>query len=102
MTQLRKPAVSGQFYPSNPAMLKQMIMGFFEKTAVAANGAAPQLKALIVPHAGYIYSGPVAAYGYKLLKGLDQTKKWKILLLGLSHFIPVVGAAASSYSKWET
>jgi len=44
----------------------------------------------------------VAAYGYKLLKNFDHTKKWKVLLLGLSHFVPVVGAAVSTFAKWET
>lgn len=114
-TNVKKPVFAGQFYPGNAAMLKQAVLGYLEKAGNgAANGTAPSavtaapkndegsLKALIVPHAGYIYSGPVAAYGYKLLKSFDQTKKWKVLLLGLSHFVPVVGAAVSTFSKWET
>jgi len=60
------------------------------------------LKAVISPHAGYVYSAPVAAYSYKLFKKIDQARKWKILLLGPSHQVPFSGAAAPAFGKWET
>lgn len=96
----RPSYVADMFYPGNPKMLKQAVLGYLEKaTPPKIKG---QLKAVIVPHAGYIYSGPVAAYAYKLLKGLDQSIKWKVLLLGLSHSVPYAGAAPSVYKKWKT
>jgi len=108
-TNVKKPVVAGQFYPASASMLKQAIFGYLEKAASASETTNSismpgqgKLKALIVPHAGYIYSGPVAAHAYKLLKNFDSTKKWKVLLLGLSHFVPVVGAAVSTFAKWET
>ena len=97
---VRRPVVSNQFYPGNPQMLKQSIMEYFEKAKPGSfNG---KLKAIIVPHAGYIYSGWTAAYAYKLLRRLDQEKTWKILLLGPSHHVPFYGAAAPEEDQWET
>ena len=52
-----------------------------------------KIKALISPHAGYIYSGWTAAYAYKLLKSLYPETTWKILLLGPSHHVPFYVAA---------
>lgn len=97
---IRISAVKNQFYPGNPQILKQMIMQFFENADVKKMNE--KIKAIIVPHAGYIYSGEVAAYGYKLLKYLDQEKIYKILLLGPSHQIPFIGAAVSNDNRWET
>ncbi len=97
---VREPAVADMFYPGNSDALKQMILEYLEKAEV---GKVPgRLKAVIVPHAGYIYSGPVAAYSYKLIKKLDQERRWKILLLGPVHQIPISGAAAPAFSQWKT
>ncbi|MFA7685902.1 MAG: AmmeMemoRadiSam system protein B [Candidatus Gracilibacteria bacterium] len=97
---IRKPAVANQFYPGNPQMLKQSIMEYLEKAKPGSfNG---KLKAIIVPHAGYIYSGWTAAYAYKLLRRLDQERVWKVLLLGPAHNVPFYGAAAPEEDQWET
>ncbi|MCU0845331.1 MAG: AmmeMemoRadiSam system protein B [Spirochaetes bacterium] len=64
----RKPAVAGSFYPSDPGKLTADIDIYLNNAAeIGING---ELFGLIVPHAGYVYSGPVAAYSYNLLKGL--------------------------------
>lgn len=97
---IRKAAVAGQFYPGIASMLKQAIFGYLEKAKIESGSGI--LKAVIVPHAGYIYSATTAAYAYKLLKNLDQTKVWKILLIGPSHFVPFYGASVSDKVKWET
>lgn len=97
---IRIAAAKNQFYPGNPQILKQMIMQLFENTDVKKINE--KIKAIIVPHAGYIYSGEVAAYAYKLLKHLDPDKNWKVLLLGPSHQIPFIGAAVSNDNRWET
>ncbi|MFH0949028.1 MAG: AmmeMemoRadiSam system protein B, partial [Candidatus Aenigmatarchaeota archaeon] len=84
----RYPTASGYFYPSSPDDLKKMIDGFLDDTVkVKIPG---KLKALIVPHAGYIYSGIVAAAGYRLLEHMNIKR---ILLLGPSHSYPLSGAA---------
>jgi hypothetical protein len=108
---IRKPAVANQFYPGNPQMLKQSIMEYLEKARSPIGSGitdankitkSSRLKAIISPHAGYIYSGWTAAYAYKLLKGLDQDVTWKVLLLGPSHHVPFYGAAAPEEDKWKT
>lgn len=96
---IRVPAVENQFYPGNPEILKKMIYGYLDKAEVSK--IEGKIKAIIVPHAGYIYSAPIAAYSYKLLKSLDREVLWKVLLLGPSHHIPFSGAAVSPFSKWQ-
>ena len=77
--QIREPAVANQFYPGTPAMLKQDILRYLA-SAEFSDDVRSELKApvkgIIVPHAGYIYSGPVAGYGFKLLKQLDRDVEW--------------------------
>ncbi|MBI4983133.1 AmmeMemoRadiSam system protein B [Candidatus Woesearchaeota archaeon] len=85
---VRPPAVAGMFYPKNPEELKKQIDGFLQQAEEYP--LRGKLKALIVPHAGYIYSGIVAAQGYKLLE--SKTFK-KVLLLGPSHYQNFYGAA---------
>jgi len=96
---IRKPAVAGTFYPADKDTLSSMIdefLGNAEKKKISG-----KLKAIIAPHAGYIYSGIVAAAGYNLIKGLDQDKKWKVVLLGPSHFVPFYNAAVPESDTWE-
>ena len=102
----RKPAVADMFYPGKPEILKKMIFGFLEKAAPGGGQAdVPELpgrlKAVIVPHAGYIYSGPIAAYSYKLFRKLDPKIDWKVLLLGPSHFKYFSGASISCFDEWK-
>jgi AmmeMemoRadiSam system protein B len=99
MDSIRKPAVAGAFYPNEPYKLKEMIEGFLHKAKETK--IKGKLRALIVPHAGYIYSGPVAAYAYKLLKKhADEFSK--IILIGPSHFAGFFGAAESGADGWQT
>ncbi len=80
----RPPAVAGQFYPSDRRELTRLVDGYL-KAADPAQMPAPVL-ALLVPHAGYPYSGPTAAFGYKLLSG---RKLDTVILLGNSHRYPL-------------
>lgn len=77
---VREPVVAGMFYPDNEAELSSMIDGFLEKAELPK--LDNYIRGLIVPHAGYIYSGPVAAYGYKALIGKDIRT---VILIGNSH-----------------
>jgi len=66
-TKVRPPRVAGQFYPGNPVELTKNIAGFFSH--VEKRDLPGQIRALICPHAGYMYSGLVAAHAYKLIEG---------------------------------
>lgn len=94
---IRLPAVAGTFYPDNEMETRKLIAGFLE--AADSMEIKGKLRGLIVPHAGYVYSGPVAAYAYKLLAGKDIKK---IILIGPSHYGIFPGLAESGYARWET
>ena len=63
---VRHPAVAGQFYPAEPEQLRAMVRGFLERAPDP--GVVP--KAIIAPHAGYIYSGPIAGSAFACLPSL--------------------------------
>jgi AmmeMemoRadiSam system protein B len=96
---IREPAVAGTFYPAEKSVLEEMIATFLKKVPSCELGG--KLKALIVPHAGYSYSGQVAAYAYALLQTRAIGKR-NVVLLGPSHFVPFGGVAADTHEKWKT
>ena len=98
MNAIRQPAVSGQFYPGNPAELKTSITKHLNG-AVVSDKRIP--KAIIAPHAGYIFSGPVAATAYKRLT-LVRNIITRVVLLGPCHRVPVRGLALSSADAFAT
>jgi AmmeMemoRadiSam system protein B len=95
----RPPAVAGMFYLRGPDELKSMIDGFLEKCKKYKLPPNSRLKALIVPHAGYVYSAIVAASGYFLLK---ENRFKRVISLGPSHYVPFRGAAFDSNKFWRT
>ncbi len=97
MTQIREPAVAGLFYPDDPALLQQQVSGLLAQES----SSEPPPKALIVPHAGYIYSGPVAASGYARLVPA-RSRIHRVVLLGPAHRVPLTGLAASSARYFAT
>jgi len=97
MPQTREPAVAGSFYPDDPVLLQRQIDDLLDREFTP--GPAP--KALIVPHAGYIYSGPIAASAYlQLLPIREQIRR--VILLGPSHRTGFEGLAASSARYFST
>jgi len=94
---LRSPVVAGTFYPEDPEELKNMVQGFLREAIVGKQKV--DVKALIVPHAGYVYSGPVAGYGFKIL---EQHSFKTVILLGPSHHFVFTGLAAAVEDYWET
>lgn len=97
MELIRQPAVAGTFYPANPETLKSMIESYLD----AAKTTAKLPKAMIVPHAGYIYSGACAACAYARLKmGADKIKR--VLVLGPSHRVGFKGLAVSHAEFFNT
>jgi AmmeMemoRadiSam system protein B len=98
MTVIREPAVAGQFYPGNASELGATIRTFFDEVD-AAEGPAP--KALIVPHAGYVYSGPIAATAYARLRPYRR-QYTRVVLLGPCHRMDIKGLALSGADVFRT
>jgi AmmeMemoRadiSam system protein B len=97
MKHVRSPAVAGVFYPSDAATLRHEINIYLR----AADSAGPYPKALIVPHAGYVYSGPVAASGYRLLEPIRHIIE-RVVLVGPSHRVPLHGLATTGDDEFAT
>jgi len=98
MMSVRPPAVAGMFYPGDANELRQMIQVCFGRARVIP-GLRP--KALIVPHAGYVYSGPVAASAYALLESLRSVIR-RVILLGPVHRVWVPGLALPGVGAFAT
>jgi AmmeMemoRadiSam system protein B len=97
MSQIRSPAVAGMFYPEEAAVLRAQVEGYL---ADAAPDPHPP-KAIIAPHAGYIYSGPIAASAYAAIRALRGQVE-RVVLLGPAHRVYVRGLAASSAAAFDT
>src|SRR5690606_33707004 len=93
----RPAAVAGLFYPDAPERLAHDVDGALSQ----ARSVSPVPKALIVPHAGYRYSGPVAAAGYASLRAAAATIR-RVVIVGPCHRVPVHGLAVPSASRFET
>lgn len=94
----RTPAVAGLFYPADAPRLRAQVA---ELMAAAPVAAAPQPKALIVPHAGYRYSGATAARAYARLRDGRATIR-RVLLLGPAHRVYLAGMALPSVDSFAT
>lgn len=94
----RNPAVAGTFYPAGRENLLVTIEGLF--SAAIDNRHLHDIKALIVPHAGYVYSGSVAASGYKQI---DRTITYEnVFLIGSSHHVSFNGASIYTEGNFIT
>lgn len=97
MQSTRPPAVAGMFYPGEAETLARDI-----RTMLASGGSVAYLpKALIVPHAGYIYSGPIAAAAYAALKEIAPRIR-RVVLLGPTHRVAVRGLALPGVDAFST
>lgn len=99
---LRRAAVAGTWYPATAAALTRQVQSCIEQSNRHAEEALPDdadLVALIAPHAGLMYSGAVAAHGYRLL----TTRHYdSILLVGPSHYVGFEGASIWPAGAFET
>jgi AmmeMemoRadiSam system protein B/AmmeMemoRadiSam system protein A len=93
--------VAGTFYPSDPVALARMVDGDLARVPTPVPGGAPTPKALIVPHAGYVYSGPTAAAGYARLVPARGTIR-RVVLLGPAHRLAVRGMAVPTVDAFLT
>jgi len=99
MIDVRPPAVAGSFYPARKSELLEAVQDCLAEVATPATGDPP--KAMIAPHAGYIYSGPVAATGYARLRERRDTIK-QVILIGPAHYVPLRGLATSGARAFAT
>ena len=97
MENIRKPAVAGSFYPADPVELQNLL----DTLLPEVSSSNPTPKAMILPHAGYIYSGPVAATGYARLAGSAGRIK-RVILLGPTHRKAVRGLALPDATAFST
>jgi MEMO1 family protein len=97
-TKIRPAAAAGRFYPKDPAELRGLIKELLADVR-PATGPAP--KALIAPHAGYLYSGPIAASAYARLIPAREVIR-RVVLVGPSHFVPFAGLATSTAEAFAT
>ncbi len=98
MQTVRTPAVAGLFYPADSAELHAQVRHFLNQVEPSAE---PPPKAIIVPHAGYVYSGPVAASAYaRLMAARDAISR--VVLLGPSHRVGFRGVAVSGMVAFAT
>ena len=94
---IRFPVFAGQFYPENKKELEEVIKNFLKKAEVPE--IKGEISGLILPHAGYIFSGQVAAYGYKAIaKKSFET----VILIGDSHCERFDGVSVWEKGKWQT
>lgn len=96
---VREPAVAGTFYPASPGALEEAVRGFVDASQRGGSEEPPP-KALIAPHAGYVYSGAVAGAAYARLLGLRGVSR--VVLIGPAHRVPVRGFAVPAAGALAT
>ncbi len=95
---VRSPAVAGMFYPGNAGELRRAIADYMNR---ATPPALEKVYAVIVPHAGHVYSGPIASFAYKILENQEFSPK-RVILMGPAHRFPFSGVALGDYAAFRT
>jgi AmmeMemoRadiSam system protein B len=98
MSRIRPPAVAGTFYPGSPDLLRSTVEELLEQ---APRPAGPPAKAVIAPHAGYVYSGPIAASAFQAVAAGAGTIT-RVILLGPTHFVPIRGLGLPDANRFAT
>lgn len=93
----RPPAAAGRFYPGQATALAQAVDGLL----AGATAHGPPGHAIVAPHAGYVYSGPVAASAFAALRERGDELR-RVAILGPAHFVPLSGAAVPAADAWAT
>jgi hypothetical protein len=94
---IRKSVIAGSWYPGDPAVLTRDIKAYLKK--VPGDGVSGRVVGLVSPHAGYLYSGQIAAYGYKLVEGQRFDS---VIVIGPSHRSLFRGASVYTSGGYET
>ena len=95
----RPPAVAGTFYPASPTALARMVDGFLDDAHARADEPSP--KAIIVPHAGYVYSGAVAGRAWARFRRDAETIQ-RVVILGPAHRVFVHGVVSPGVGRMQT
>ncbi|MCX8154838.1 MAG: AmmeMemoRadiSam system protein B [Verrucomicrobiae bacterium] len=95
---VREPAVAGMFYPAQPRALAQEVQ---QHVDAGLGDPTPPPKAIIAPHAGYLYSGPIAGSAFKPWRPL-RGQVQRVILIGPSHHCYFQGLALSPHGQWDT
>jgi AmmeMemoRadiSam system protein B len=98
---VRMPAVAGSFYPDQQQVLSAAVLSMLQSAALRTGRPVQAPKALIVPHAGYVYSGATAALAYAQLAAVKSTVK-KVVLLGPVHRVAVRGLALPGVDTFQS
>jgi len=98
---VRAPAVAGLFYPDDPQHLARAVAEYLADAEAGDAASAAVPKAVVVPHAGFVYSAPVAASAYARLRPLKGRLR-RVLLLGPAHRVAIRGLAASGVDAFDT
>lgn len=103
MTVIRPSAVAGMFYPAEPAALDKAVSTLLSAALRGRQSgtSAPPPKAIIAPHAGYVFSGSTAAQAYAELAPIREQVR-RVVLLGPTHRVAVNGLATTSADYWRT
>ena len=101
MSHVRQPAVAGMFYPADKQTLEKDIHQYLDEANYGRDIIANEIKAIVVPHAGYIYSGSVAASAYKQIIPIKD-KINRVVLLGPSHRVAFSGLAVPESDAFNT
>jgi AmmeMemoRadiSam system protein B len=99
-TRVRAAAVAGTFYPGDAGALSTMVDGLLAD-ATAARPSSGRLRALVVPHAGYVYSGPIAASAYTRLREHPGAFT-RAVVIGPAHRVPLRGVAVTAADAFAT
>lgn len=101
MRTVRPPAVAGRFYPARASELRRLIDGQVTQAREDIMSVPGAPKALLVPHAGYVYSGLTAAHGYMLLPPLSSVIR-RVVVVGPAHYVALSGVALSRAQAFST
>ncbi|MDI6788979.1 MAG: AmmeMemoRadiSam system protein B, partial [Planctomycetota bacterium] len=96
---VRESVLAGSWYPSNPETLRKEITRYLNNVKLSEEIKSQEVHSLIVPHAGYQYSGQGAAYGYALIKNKPFKR---VIIIGPSHRVGFRGVSVSKATHYET
>ena len=95
---VRPAAAAGKFYPSRAAELERMVESFLEQAQTAI---VPNPKAVVAPHAGYVFSGPIAGSAFRAWAE-QRRRSQRVVLLGPSHYVAFPGLALPGATAFGT
>jgi AmmeMemoRadiSam system protein B len=98
MSAIRAPAVAGSFYPADPGRLRTMVEGFLAEAEAAGQ---PWPQAIIAPHAGYVYSGPIAGAAFAALAP-EVRQMRRVVVIGPAHSVAIRGIAIPGCDAFRT